>query len=69
MILNFAKNSKQKKWLDGCIVNKYSPLTYIIELIDGRLFKRHIDHIRLRSIEPNSPLKCTNIGTPLIGQS
>ena len=50
-----------------CIVNKYSPLTYIIELIDGRLFKRHIDHIRLRSIEPNPPTVCTNLGAPLIG--
>ena len=32
MILNCAKNSKQKKSLDGCIVNKNDLLTYTIAL-------------------------------------
>ena len=35
-------------------MNKQGPLRYIIELDDGRMFKRHTDHIRYRVL--------TNIG-------
>ena len=53
-VLNFSQNNKQTKWLSGVIMNKQGPLTYIIELDDGRMFKRHTDHIRYRVL--------TNIG-------
>ena len=40
------------------VTEKYRPLTYLITLDDGRIFRRQLDYIRLRT-------NClTNIGTP-----
>ena len=56
-IINFTKHAKDK-WLPGVVTDKHGPLTYLITLDDGRIFRRHLDHIRLRT-------NCiTNIGTP-----
>ena len=58
-IVNFSKSAKnQDKWLAGVVSDKLEPLTYLITLDDGRIFRRHIDHIRL------STNSMTNIGTP-----
>ena len=55
--VNFSKHAKDK-WLAGVVTDKHGPLTYLITLDDGRIFRRHLDHIRLRT-------NCmTNIGTP-----
>ena len=56
-IINFSKHAKDK-WLAGVVTDKHKHLTYLITLDDGRIFRRHLDHIRLRT-------NCmTNIGTP-----
>ena len=56
-IINFTNHAKDK-WLAGVVTDKHGPLTYLITLDDGRIFRRHHDHIRLRT-------NCmTNIGTP-----
>ena len=47
-ILNFSQNNKKTKWLSGVIMNKQGPLTYVIELDDGRIFKCHTDYLRYR---------------------
>ena len=58
-IVNFSKSAKnQDKWLAGVVTDKRGPLTYLITLDDGRIFRRHIDYIRL------STNSMTNIGTP-----
>ena len=58
-IVNFSKSAKnQDKWLARVVTDKLRPLTYLITLDDGRIFRRHIDHIRL------STNSVTNIGTP-----
>ena len=59
-ILNFSKNAKEHKWLSAVIVSKPGPLTYIVELPNGRLFKRHVDHIRARSVY----FSCTSVSMP-----
>ena len=49
---NFAQESK---WLEGIVEEIRGPLTYIIKLPDGRILKRHVDHIRNRtSAEPSN---------------
>ena len=49
---NFGQGSK---WLAGIIDEVREPLTYMVKLSDGRLVKRHVDHIRNRtSTEPSS---------------
>ena len=53
----FAKNfASGQKWLLGTIVRSCGPCSYLIELPDGRMIRRHVDHVRARSIEvhPNS---------------
>ena len=43
----YVKNfSTGPKWLPGKIVNVTGPLSYVIELDNGRLVRRHVDHIR-----------------------
>ena len=44
-------------WLPGTIVKVSGPLSFHVELQDGRIIRRHVDHILLRSTptpeEPN----------------
>ena len=47
---NFGRG---ERWLSGLIKSKKGPLTYEVELDDGRIIKRHIDHIIKR--------QCSNI--------
>ena len=35
------------KWLPGVVIDCVAPLTYSVQLHDGRIWKRHIDHIIL----------------------
>ena len=44
---NFA--STGHKWLPGIIIEKKGPVTCHIPLSDGRVFRRHVDHIRKRT--------------------
>ena len=49
---NFGQGSK---WLARIIDEVRGPLTYMVKLSDGRLVKRHVDHIRNRtSTKPSS---------------
>ena len=33
-------------WISGVIIEQIEPLTYIIEVSDGQLWKRRVDHIK-----------------------
>jgi len=44
---NFSNNSEHK-WLPGSISKVTGPLSCIIELLDGKTVRRHIDHIKAR---------------------
>ncbi|XP_021364454.1 uncharacterized protein K02A2.6-like [Mizuhopecten yessoensis] len=44
-IKNFAKGPK---WLEGTIELRSGPVSYTVHLQDGRVMKRHVDHIRIR---------------------
>ena len=45
--------------MEGTILDKTGPVSFRIRLSDGRIWKRHIDHVRIRypedSIAPNVP--------------
>ena len=34
------------KWLQGHILKSVGPLSYLIKLNDGRIFRRHVDHLQ-----------------------
>ena len=44
-VVNFAGIPK---WLPGVLQTKLGPVPFTVELIDDRIWRRHIDHIRLR---------------------
>lgn len=46
-VKNFCSNFKQQ-WLPGVILSQKGPVSYVIKLTDGREFRRHQDHVRLR---------------------
>jgi len=48
--LVFVKNfaSKGPNWLTGCIIDKTGPVSFLVELSDGRIVRRHQDHVRIR---------------------
>ena len=36
-------------WLPGKVVQQRGPLSYLVKLEDGRYFRRHLDHLRIRT--------------------
>ena len=38
-------------WLPAIVVEQLGPLTYLVE-VNGQLWKRHIDHLRVQSDTP-----------------
>ena len=47
-VCNFGQGDK---WLPGIISKAQGPRTYNIKLSDNRIIRRHVDHIRPRSVE------------------
>ena len=42
------------KWISGVILQSQGPLLYMIQLDEGTLARRHVDHIRQRAVKPDS---------------
>ena len=47
LVLNFPNDNF---WLRGILKDKSWPLSFTIELDDGRIIRRHLDHIRLYEV-------------------
>ena len=46
----FVKNfSYGPRWLCGNVIQKSRPVSYVVQLTSAEVFRRHVDHIRLRS--------------------
>ena len=53
----FVRNfSAGCKWLPGVIVECKGPLSFLVILNDGQTVRRHIDHIRTRTVDPPAEL-------------
>ncbi|XP_048590142.1 uncharacterized protein K02A2.6-like [Nematostella vectensis] len=49
----FVKNfSYGPKWLCGTIIQQSGPVSYVVQLSSGGVFRRHVDHLRLRTSTP-----------------
>ena len=48
----------QDKWLPGVIHSQSGPVSYDVELENGKIVKRHIDHLQDRSVltKPSTPV-------------
>ena len=44
MVRNFGGSGPD--WVPGVIAQKMGPLTYLVDVSGGRLWKRHVDHIK-----------------------
>ena len=42
-------------WLAGVVESQTGPLSFRVKLEDGRLVKRHVDHVRQRTTETKRP--------------
>ena len=63
-----AKNfSVGEKWMPGCIVSKTGPVSFTVELKDGRVVKRHLDQLR-RDTATISETDTDNTLSPLAHQ-
>ena len=51
----------RKHWLSGKITSVQGPCSYLIELEDGRVVRRHVDHIRACTSTSSSPPIDTSI--------
>ena len=41
---------KEETWWPGTIAERSAPKTYIVTLTDGRVWKRHVDHLKRREL-------------------
>ena len=48
---DFRNNSP--KWISGVVLQSVGPVSYMIRLPDGTLWKRHVDHIRQQVTKPD----------------
>ena len=46
MVRDFRPNSD--KWIPGTVLSQLGPVTYTVEVEDGKTLKKHVDHIRER---------------------
>ncbi len=51
LVKSFTNNIK---WLPGVNTGVTGPLSYTVTLADGKIVRRHVDHIRRRCFESNS---------------
>jgi hypothetical protein len=53
----FVQNfSSGPTWLAGIILQRRGPVSYLVKLQDGRIFRRHVDHVRVRTSSGNKAL-------------
>ena len=49
-----------KKWISGTVLQQLGPVTFSIQLTDGRIMQRHADQLRLR-MEPETEPESTPV--------
>ena len=54
-----------KRWLTGSVTEVRGPLSYHITLSDGRVVRRHIDHIRIRTSSVTDVVNDSDIEIPI----
>ena len=46
MVRNFREGPR---WVQAVIVERCGPLSYLVQTLDGKVWKRHIDHVKIGS--------------------
>ena len=53
MVRNFRNGPK---WVRGVIIKRKGPVTYLVRVDNGTVWKRHVDHIRSSQVEESNAL-------------
>ena len=59
----------KKQWMPGTICALNGQVTYWVELVDGRIVRRHIDHIRVRTSVETPPKNDLAIPSPPVASA
>jgi len=51
MTVYVYNNNGYPDWLPGIIEKQTGPVSYLVKLSDGRTWRRHVDHIRIRTVK------------------
>ncbi len=51
-------------WIPGVILSQLGPVTYLVDLGEGRSWKRHVDHLKRIEIKPPTQCSDTLAGSP-----
>ena len=63
----YVKNlpANTPRWIPGIVRKVTGPLSYVVELLDGRTVRRHVDHVRKRETpmlsSANLPSVCSGM--------
>ena len=44
-------------WIQGTIIERTGPVSYLVQVSDAQIWKRHIDHLREMGDSPQQPLQ------------
>ena len=61
-IMTIIVNSAGQKWLPGKIVKQTGPVSFLVKLEGGQMWRRHINQIRKRFVDKSSNPTITNDG-------
>jgi len=50
----YFSNNSELKWLPGSVSKVTGPLSYIMELLDGKTVCCHVDHVKAREEQPSN---------------
>ncbi len=51
-------------WIPGVILSQLGPVTYLVDLGEGRSWKRHVDHLKRSEMKPPAQCSDTLAGSP-----
>ena len=53
-------------WLKAVVMKQLGPVSYLVKLVDGRIWKHHIDHIRARQGQLSSQPEDKKVELPMM---
>ena len=62
----YVKDFPSKKWVPGKVIEIRGPLSYLIQLSDGRVRRRHVDAVRSRSVAVSLEMDNSGVEIPLV---
>ena len=60
----YVKDFPSKKWVPGKVIEIRGPLSYLIQLSDGRVRRRHVDAVRSRSVAVSFEMDNSGVEIP-----